>query len=213
MKVIGRKHYNGENIEIRAMELLSLFEADYFQSVKATPLLKIAQFLEQKYKIIFDFEATLGFTENGQRIVGAFNPRKRIILIDSSLKDDAKKFNFTLAHEIGHLALHRNISFEREELDDKPETQETIHEFIYGTKRIKTEMEWLEWQANIYASSLLMPIKFITAALVKKQLELGISRVGKIFVDEQMCNQLDYNKLISLLSDLFNVSKSAMEYR
>jgi Zn-dependent peptidase ImmA (M78 family) len=213
MIVEGRKHFNALEIENKTIQLLQYYRADYFQYVRPTPLLDIAQFLSQKHDIIFNFETTLGFSENGQRILGAFNPRKRIVLIDSSLKEDEHKFNFTLAHEMGHLALHRNVTIKYGDINEKEEISETIDEFIFGNKKLRTEVEWLEWQANSYASFLLMPKEVFHATVIMKQRELGISRVGKIYVDEQACNKVDFFNLITLLSAFFKVSRSAVEYR
>jgi Zn-dependent peptidase ImmA (M78 family) len=143
--------------------------------------------------------------------LGAYNPIKRVVIIDSSLKSDIQKFNFTLAHELGHLALHRNLKFKYNKHDANNE-EETIME-ASTKKKLKTDSDWMEWQANYYASSLLMPAEIFKTALVIEQNKLGISRTGMIYVDNQPCNQQAFYQLINLLSQRFEVSKSAVEYR
>lgn len=211
MKIEGLLHYNSSEIESKANKLLLYFSPTYFETVKATPLLSIVEFLQSKHGIVFQFDSILGFNNDNNRILGAYNPIKRVIIIDSSLKGDIHKFNFTLAHELGHLALHRNLKFKYDSQDATNE-EETIIDYN-SKKELKTDSDWMEWQANYYASALLMPTEIFKLALVFEQSKLGISRTGKIFVDNQPCNQQAFYQLISLLSQRFEVSKSAVEFR
>lgn len=213
MKITGRKRLNRAAIELRAEQLLRLFTTDFLEYVQPTPLLDLTAFLTSKHSIIFDFTCTLGFSDTGQRIIGAFNPRKRVILIDASLQADEPKFNFTLAHELGHLALHRNVSIEYEEKDNLDKTDETVLEEQQEEDILKEEVDWLEWQANAYGSALLMPKIIFESALVATQQSMGISRVGRILVDSQPVNLVDFYSIISKLATFFHVSQTAAEYR
>jgi Zn-dependent peptidase ImmA (M78 family) len=190
--------------------LLTLFSPEYFKIVKPTPLLSIVDFLKKQYNIVFNFDVTLGFSLDNSRILGACNPTKRVIFIDPAVKQDEHKFNFTLAHELGHLALHRDIKIVHELNDDSD--AETIHENYSFKKELKSDSDWLEWQANFYASALLMPDDIFATELTIIQKKLGY-RVGKIYVDKQPCNQKSFYVVVNLLSDYFHVSKSAVEYR
>lgn len=211
MQIEGLPHYNSNEIESKANKLLLYFSPTYFETVKATPLLSIVELLKSKHGIVFQFDKILGFNNENNRILGACNPIKRVIIIDSSLKDDTHKFNFTLAHELGHLALHRNLKFKYESQDVTNE-EETVIDYN-SKKELRTDSDWMEWQANHYASALLMPAEIFKTALVFEQSKLGISRTGTIYVDNQPCNQQAFFQLINLLSQLFGVSKSAVEYR
>jgi Zn-dependent peptidase ImmA (M78 family) len=94
---------------------------------------------------------------------------------------------------------------------------ETPYSYISSKNYIKSltfdyiESDWLEWQANYYASTLLMPKDTFKAALILSQQKIGISRVGKIFVDNQPANQADFYKLITMLSEFFKVSRTAVD--
>jgi Zn-dependent peptidase ImmA (M78 family) len=211
MHIEGRQILSAEYIEERTEQLLVHYNPNYFDYVKATPLMEIIDFLREKHQVIFRFDDYLGFSERGERILGATNPKKRVILVDASLKADEHKFNFTLAHELGHLALHRKLKIVYNDAAD--EGSETINERLGNSKNFKTEADWMEWQANYYASALLMPKQTFIAGLVLQQRELGISRVGKIFIDDQRTNQADYWKLLSMLSKFFRVSQMAVEIR
>lgn len=211
MRIEGRQILSAGYIEARSEQLLTHFNPKIFEQVKPTHLRDLADFLTRKHQVIFRLEEHLGFSENGERILGAFNPKKRIILVDRSLKADEHKFNFTIAHELGHLALHRNLKIVYE--DNSIEPTETINEKLGNSKHFKTEADWVEWQANYYASALLMPKQTFIAGLVLQQRQLGISRVGRIFIDDQRTNQSDYWRLISMLSEFFRVSQAAVEIR
>jgi Zn-dependent peptidase ImmA (M78 family) len=144
--------------------------------------------------------------------MGAFNPRRRVILIDASLQQDEHKFHFTLAHEIGHLALHRQVTVIYEATDESCVSKETVVEGD-DEQGYAEESDWLEWQANAYGSALLMPAVIFTSALINMQKQMGIGRAGKIFIDSQPVNQVDYYNIIAQLSIYFRVSKTAAEYR
>lgn len=212
MKITGRQRLSWRDIEDRSSQLLGLYQSNFFEFIQPTPLLKIAEFLTKNYNIIFDFNCVLGFSDTAQRILGATNLKKRVILIDMSLQQDEHKFNFTLAHELGHLSLHRNLEFEYDESSINPPL-ETINEFPAEKTGLNSEQEWVEWQANAYASSLLMPETIFRAAIISQQKKMGIGKWGKIFVDEQPCNQADFFSMLTHLRDFFKVSRTAIEYR
>lgn len=211
MKIQGRPYYNTSQIEIKSKKLLTLFSPEYFKSIRPTPLLEITDFLKKQYGITFILDANLGFSLDNSRLLGACNPVKRVILIDAAVRQDEHKFNFTLAHEIGHLSLHREIKIIYEE-NDVNTNIETIYENPFSRKSLKTDFDWIEWQANSYASALLMPDDIFASKLAKVQNLMG-SRVGKIYVDNQPCNQKTFYDIITSLSNFFHVSKSAVEYR
>lgn len=212
MNILDLPRLSSKNIERRAELLLRHFNADYFESIQPTPLNEIVSFLESSYDIKFVFDGILGFNQFNHRILGAFNPKKRIILVDGALKKDEAKFNFTLAHELGHLALHRNLKITYSESNIKPIDEPVIDNYSHHHK-LETDQDWMEWQANYYASCLLMPSSIFTKQLIIFQKYIGIAKVGTIFLDNQECNRKDYNNLIFKLSEYFGVSWSAVEYR
>jgi Zn-dependent peptidase ImmA (M78 family) len=212
MIIQGRLILTEKEIEEKAKLLLKLLRPDFFDYVLPTDLLSIAKTLTEKHRTRFDFKATLGFSENGERILGATNLKKWVILVDESLQRDQHMFNFTLAHELGHLALHRKLVFVRAE-NEGYVSMDTVKEMLFEKTTPSTEFEWLEWQANVYAAALLMPEEIVRKALVIQQQEMGIRRMGKIFLDHQPKNNEDYLKLLSRLSSFFGVSIAAITDR
>jgi Zn-dependent peptidase ImmA (M78 family) len=77
-------------------------------------------------------------------------PDKKLIQIREEVYDAAAQENgrarFTLAHELGHLMMHRNISFARVNPQSPPRIFENS-----------------EWQADVFASHLLMPDELIAS--------------------------------------------------
>ncbi len=212
MKIQGRLILSAHEIEERTATLLRLYRPDFFEYVLATPLIELTIFLAEKHGVIFDFNASLGFADNGERILGATNLKKRVVIVDKALKEDYNKFNFTLAHELGHLALHRKITFIRNESEGNEPT-DTVKEVYREKSNFSTESEWLEWQANTYATALLMPELIVRKALRLKQQEKAIRNPGKIFVDDESWNKIIYRDIIVELSNFFKVSFTAIEYR
>lgn len=131
------------------------------------------------------------------------------MIFDIQLSEDYKqagRFLFTLAHEIGHWVLHKKYFF----ID---EGQQSIFDYcsedekssIICVKRSevdmirvkkKTEGEWLEWQADNFASSILMP-----------------KQVFKLTYEELKKKNLDKEKILEELSRIFGASKKACEIR
>lgn len=78
---------------------------------------------------------------------------------------------------------------------------------------LKNPKHWIEWQANYFASCLLMPEFLILKHLIKYQVEQGIRNKGQIFVDNQEVNNLLFRKTISYLSLKLKVAKINIIYR
>ena len=84
---------------------------------------------------------------------------KAIITIDSSIRIAGKR-NFVLAHELGHLLLHRKESL------FYSDTNKTLSDWYKNDK--------LEVEANQYATELLMPSKLFVERVTNKKLNLNL---------------------------------------
>jgi Zn-dependent peptidase ImmA (M78 family) len=73
----------------------------------------------------------------------------------------------------------------------------------------------LEWQANRFASSLLLPERQFARIAVMKAESMGIrdKGFGLIYRDHQPENQLNYMRITSALMNEFAVSRKAVEVR
>lgn len=119
------------------------------------------------------------------------------------------RYKFTLAHETSHWILHRQkmIGYEGQidfgMLLNKNELKEdsyikclnrNVNPYYINTK-LKDDIDWIEWQANYFASAILMP--------------------KKIFCEKYIEYKEKYSKegTVEKLSANFGVSKNAVENR
>lgn len=77
--------------------------------------------------------------------------KKTLIIVNSNILYEEKK-RFTIAHEIGHLLLHDKL-----DLEVHNENSNTLNWFKNTEKQAKRGRQ--EWEANDFASELLMPEK------------------------------------------------------
>ena len=87
--------------------------------------------------------------------------------------------------------------------------------FIDGTSEGGFNYERLEFQANAFASNLLLPDQFFRLKVAdrRRALEIRDRGHGYIFVDDQPCNYWPYTQLLSGLSSDFEASKTAVEIK
>lgn len=99
---------------------------------------------------------------------------------------------FTIAHEIGHLVLHKHIFEKSVHVDTKFFALKRDQKSTSGTDDI-------EIQANAFASELLMPGKFIEAM------------IDEVFGNDVF--DIESGKMLEKLASKFKVSRDAMQFR
>lgn len=142
------------------------------------------------------------FVEMQEDCLGKCDFKEHVITINSSLSKHRQ--NFTIAHELGHIALHSSIVENLFSIEDRESDKNTIiSKSIYGR---------MEYQANTFASYLLMPnIPFMTE--VNKLFKENWITTGRLYHDYQPCNIRDCNVVVGALSSKFNVSQEAVIVR
>lgn len=98
-------------------------------------------------------------------ILGAIFFEEKRIVVDESLDPDANpakegRYRYTAAHEVGHWRLHRGL-FERDPAQGSLLEGAARPSVICRTSQAKTR---IEFQADLFASCVLMPRKLIFAA-------------------------------------------------
>ncbi len=116
---------------------------------------------------------------------GMAHIRDGVVIVGVNLLHAPNRQRFTLAHELGHVVLHRailedNVHVDRVLLRDRDSSAGLYREEI---------------EANAFASELLMPTEFLDAILGGRQVVL------------------DDDEEISTLAKKFRVSESAMRFR
>ena len=159
---------------LRAQELLARLN---IQSAP-TPVEKIAKALGAQVRFSpFDDELSgMVFIKEGVPIVGV-----------NSLHHPNRQ-RFTIAHELGHLELHRKMITNNVHVDKE-------FPALMRDPKSATGTEQIEIEANQFAAELLMPRKIIDQMLAGKQFDI------------------EDDGPIEELAKRFRVSKQALEYR
>lgn len=161
----------------------------------------VVKVLALDYHVRFSYSDELGHGPSGGRILGMFTVDPLTILVSSVLPPWSPGFRRTLAHELGHLALHRNlIGGGRMISVDKP-VPDTAKQLRYREAAQWSDLEWVEWQANEFAMGLILPRRFLQSLVFEAQHELGIRHnLGTLYLDDQPCNKLDSHRVVQAIA-------------
>lgn len=165
-------------------------------------------FIREKY-FIETFFKTINDGPSGTIIVGQYDNSNNTITIDNSLIG-TDRIGFVFAHELGHAILHRGIRINSELFN---EFKDSEYDFVSDKHLLTNYKNWIEWQANRFASFLLIPEQNLKVHLILKQMQLGINRHGHIYLDNQPINLQDYHQIMDYLKLQFNTTKTTVLYR
>ena len=155
--------------------------------------------------------------EENKKVSKSIPLDKGTVLINSilyELDNGESRLRFTEAHEYCHQKLHPKFFQYRESL------QNNLPMVCFRTavndgylKDARTEVDWLEWQANKLAAALLMPLCEVKLAF---QSELEDRHIGKSVLpweDKPLPLYQHIPAIIHSMASHFDVSKVAMRYR
>jgi len=97
--------------------------------------------------------------------------------------------------------LHRKyIGPDRYISRDKP-LIDTANQLRYREMAELSNLGWVEWQANEFAMSMILPRDLLIAIVIKIQIKLGIARdLGTMRLDDQACNKADCHRIVFMLA-------------
>lgn len=168
------------------------------------PLEDICEFLKDKLGLVVqrNFQLNKG-------VLGciAFGPD--VISIDDFQASSSERARFTLAHEIGHFILEHRKFMVRESCHE-----EDIEVEYLDSVSLK-DVRRMEWQANYFASCLLLPREqfkkeFFRQAVLHDLFDRGH---GLLYLDDQKCNVDTFFEVTSPLVQKFQVSRSVVKLR
>ncbi|UUW11215.1 ImmA/IrrE family metallo-endopeptidase [Flavobacterium plurextorum] len=207
VEIEGLKKLPSKQIDKIASNLIAEFNPEILNYALPIPLTELFQYLERKHNLKYSYSNMEN--EANKNILGYFDAERNEIIINLSIKESIRE-PFVAAHEIGHFILHKKLRINKTRYNNFKDTSFSLFEQSYALKNPKN---WIEWQANCFAASLLMPQFSIQAVLILTQNELGISKAGSIFLDDQECNKRDFSEIVKRMAAHFNVSKLSIEYR
>ncbi len=215
---IKRDRYGVPILDAQAIEhvaegFLSIFASQVLDNPIFTPIAAILDQLQRDDVLVVDLASDLGRSPEGQKYLGCFNQRTCSVRIDRSLLDDDPRFSFTVAHELGHFVLHRDVDLVG--LDQKgSEIRDTARHLTMNRLDSSNPRSFLEWHANRFAAGILLPRRTVASAVAGVQRDLGISRnLGMIWVSTSQSRDRDYIRTIVALSELYQTSKAVVRYR
>jgi len=121
---------------------------------RLSPPINVEELIELEYGLNLSYE-DLDEKYGERGILGELSVASETVTINQSLCDaegQEGRINFTAAHELGHWILHRRYVSEMNR-------RAGVRDFILCRKANKSEK--IEWQANYFASSLIMPEEFL----------------------------------------------------
>lgn len=223
VKIRKSKVLSKNDIDLEAFKFLAEYSQNSLEKLDFIDLENIAEFklnLKIEYQKLDADGNLLGMTIFKTGLIDVFDENDQLckkkvekgtIVFNEILINDLKmqgRYQFTLAHELGHWILHRKEFIEDEnqinlfdiirELTEEERIKclnrdANENKILIGG--LKTDIDWLEWQANYFAASILMPRE-----LIQKYYQENISKI-------------DIDKMAIEISNLCGVSKQAAKIR
>jgi len=146
--------------------------------------------------------------ENNSQL-GLLDVEKNLVILNAGI-DNKNRYRFTMAHELGHYILHSPL-FKKQGVVSVGESEDTLLVSENDSHR-------LEYQANKFASYLLMPKKLVCKLYniffdQYVHQEFGDRFHALYYNPDQPETWSSYNSIVGHMSRLLGVSKQAMRIR
>ncbi|HEY5592012.1 MAG TPA: ImmA/IrrE family metallo-endopeptidase [Paludibacter sp.] len=163
---------------------------------------RIIELLEQSYGVEFKMD-----TVEDESYLGKITFEPLVIKIAKKTRDDLKRWRFTIAHEIGHLILHKNLLLGK--INEKNDSEDTLQmKYVPSQGNI----ERIELQANLFAGYLLLPDTKLKHKAIDLFNEHKI-KGNQLYIDHQSVNRIQAQEILNKLSSIFEVSIEAIKIR
>lgn len=204
-RIIGLEKLSAKQIDEKAKGIIESYCTNS-RMIKIPELLKV---LERDYNLSFDFENKLPII-NGKQILGCYDVYHQKISIDNSIVN-TNRFAFILGHELGHFFLHKNLKLNQEIYNNFKDSE---YDFSENKYLLENDKHWIEWQANKFSSSFLLPANLfrLHLAIIRRKLEIP-KYLEPVYLDNQPVNKKDYFDILEYLSRYFMMSKISILYR
>lgn len=199
---------SGEEIDEIVIEILKEIQIGFVTKGHQLDLNKVMNFIRDAlgYEIIFTSEYR---RDNSERMVlASVDFGSKQILIDRKVREDSR-FGFVLAHELGHICLHNKLAISQDSYESFDD-----HKFSFGLggNKFTNDRQWIEWQANRFASSLLMPPNIFELVCRGVFQQFGRRSYEPLYVDDNRYSQDDFYNIVRELAKLFRTTNTSVIY-
>ena len=141
----------------------------------------------------YDIDIVADHIYEDPNLLGGIVFEDHVIQVNESIEHHEGRYSFTIAHELGHHVLHRDIYLENQ-----------ISSTAVDLYRETGKKPLAEIQADQFASALLMPKVIIEAAIDKAALKQRLAKVKSPYEALKMVNT------VMTIGKVSNVSKTAL---
>ncbi len=199
----GINKLSKKDINIKAEDELNDLDTSIITKAFGLDSEKICQFLLDKYELVVEY-----FNPNDNELLGYCRIDDNIIGINKSIVGTKREL-FVLCHELGHFLLHQKLYINQQLYDSFSDFQSNLS---VSKKSLENPRHWIEWQANYFSISFLVPQSSLMAKLWQSQQRRNLLK-GNLYLDDQPDSIRSFYDIISYLSNHFNVSKTSIIYR
>lgn len=187
-----------QEIESQVLSDLAKYRKRYQEKYnKSIPSpIDVDNFVKELWDFDINFKIIQQESETDE-ILGYLLPESRQIIIDESCTNQ-KRVSFTIAHEAGHLSLHGPLFTTDEGLIIGWKDSDSCK----NKKKLDTANIRREWQANVYAGTLLAP---------RIEVESFLQEIG--LVKGVILTNFNLDDYFSKLEERFGLSRHALEIR
>ena len=205
---------NKKQIEERAIDFLE----KYSPSSLVTPAKVDLELILEEMGLTIDYQkmdldnTILGLTAFNNGMLNVYSDddtlypisvAKGTIIINKNLASYERlqgRFQYTLGHETGHWVLHQKLFYIDENQQTLFDDMDNVEKNLICSKRderfllrksFKTDLDWIEWQADYFSSCVIMP-REIFKKEYERLIESGLSDVGAV---KQLANIFEVSKI------------------
>ncbi len=162
---------NKENIKEIAENELNKLNENYLINADGLDAKTITNYISQAYDIKFEVITS-------EDILGTCDIENNTIGINKSVIG-TKRHLFILCHEFGHYLLHQKLTIDQRTYDSFSDSE---FNFKTGKHSFENTKHWIEWQANYFSISFLLPETSLIAKLWQYQLRRQLPKSKLYFL-------------------------------
>lgn len=187
-----------QEIESQVLSDLAKYRKKYNEKYqKAAPIpLDVDNYVQELWEFTVSFEP-IAQESVDEETLGYLRPESRQVVVDENCANQ-RRISFTIAHEAGHLSLHGPLFLTQNGVitgwKDSAQSK--------NKKKLDTAHTRREWQANVYAGTLLAPQNEVQSLLK----ELGLLK-------DLILLPFNLDDNFSKFEERFGLSRQALEIR